>query len=202
MWDAPPWLEHPIPQADFDFKNITVEAMVTCRLDDKIEKDFQELFHFSSSLDSSKLRKTSSPSPRCSVEVGLRNGKWMVGVSVDFGYGLCGPDYIESIVAGAVTGGQQTVTLTKSGYYIEIFVAGAVTGDRQLVKFTKSGSVLRLDINDTVMLWHLNINNDIDTDWLLPAVVVGRRTHGGDFEWLGAIHHLRICSGKAGGTLS
>ena len=181
--------ERSIPPANFDFKNITVEAMVAIRLqeDDTNKEDFQDLFHFSSELEPSWYR--------FGVEVGLRNGKWMVGVN----HGLSGSGYIESCVPGAVTGGQQTVTLTKSGYYVEIFVAGAVTGDRQLVKFTTSGSVLRLDINDAVMLWHLNINNDIDTDWLLPAVVVGQRKDFGDFEWLGAIHHLSIVAGKQAG---
>ena len=162
--------ERPIPPANFDFKNITVEAMVTIRLqeDDTNKEDFQDLFHFSSELEPSWYR--------CGVEVGLRNGKWMVGVNRGW---------------------------RRRGYF-EVFapVIGdkkLVTGDRQLVKFTTSGSVLRLDINDAVMLLHLNINNDIDTDWLLPAVVVGQRKDFGDFEWLGAIHHLSIVAGKQAG---
>ena len=165
VWNLPSGQEHPIPPEVFDFKDITVQAIVTCELAVANKEDFQDLFHFSSELEPQRRR--------CGVEVGLRNGKWMVGVN----HGLSGSGYIESFVPGAVTGGQQ------------------------IVKFTKSGSVLRLDIDDTGMSWDLNIN-DIYTEWLNPAVVVGRRTHGGDFEWLGAIHHLRICSGKAGGTLS
>jgi hypothetical protein len=160
----------PISPEVWNFQNIQVIVTVT-PVASGHSKDFQDIIHISSSVH--------PPEKRCGVEIGIRDGYWVIGYNHGSAENCLG--------------------------YLEVAVPEAELHSHQQIIFTKTGSAMRLtvqtpDKSPRSILWDVGAR-DLDSRWLLPYVVIGARTDGlqsdhvSAFPWIGTIHAFSVSCG-------